>query len=678
MKSRICFALLGVLLAGRLAAPVGAATPPFPPAAWPPSVNPDAVVHHFSVDEALPAPGPGWSPTLQVLTGGDQVTERFTIGGLDGLKVLGNYMNTADSGFAVWAEVEVIDILMLVYGDAALLNAQGQPRNFNFLTGILPELAAPVGGSLPVEVRNSKWNWVLFRIPNGIRGSDGQRLIGTIPANAQGAFGAGGVNGGTIRLENVPNFIVRAIAFGPEGAFGEREQFSVFAPPDACDPEPPTNLVFHDIAAGTSQNLELLNNGDQTVTIEDNVGPTSDRRRAAHPNGSFMNFGITGNHLGQPCNDPRTMKICVEYYDDPALAGTRFGPEVFATDALGGISFLPESTRQTLIGTGLWQRRSWVIPAVNLFGVNTAPLTGGPRLIFEGPVFVSRFDLAVLRVGDHPLAGQDPLANCFEDPNICTDAYGSFAEMDLATGTLDGLAPGSSGGDQVMLQAEAGPPHDRRNAIRAAWDDGPAGFNHQYLNFAITDEKLGPTSQPNAQLAICVTYYDDPELAGVTFRPEVYMSDRNGQVTFAFTPGSIAVALEGTGVWRDAYFELPDVKFNGVNQGPQAAARFTTSGKVFFSRVRYAVIRPCGPNAGVNQLEACKPPPERPTLAIARTGDTLRISWPVAAAGFSLRQTAALPAMDWEAVGTAPVVEDGQNVVTLQAGTGTMYFQLAR
>ncbi|HMO65487.1 MAG TPA: hypothetical protein PKE47_09760, partial [Verrucomicrobiota bacterium] len=395
---------------------------PFPPDAWPATADPEAIVHHFSVGEALPPAGPGWSPTLRVLSGGDQVTDAFTIGGLEGLKVTGSYLNTADSSYEAWAEVEVIDVLMLVYGDAALLNAQGAPRNFNFLTGILPELAAPVGGSLPVEVRNSKWNWVLFSVPNGIRGSDGQRLVGTIPANAQGDFSSGGVNGGTLRLEGVPNLIVRAIAFGPQGAFGDPERFRVFAPADSCDPEPPTNLVFHDVAAGTNQNLDLLNNGDQTVNLEENVGPASDRRRAARPNGTYMNFGITGSYLGLPCNDPRTLKICLEYYDDPALAGTRFGPEVFATDALGGISFLPESSRETLQGTGLWQRRSWVIPAVNLFGVNTAPLTGGPRLFFEGAVFVSRFDLAVFRVGDHPLAGQDPLADCFADPNICTDA----------------------------------------------------------------------------------------------------------------------------------------------------------------------------------------------------------------------------------------------------------------
>jgi hypothetical protein len=675
MKRRFLLPLLCLLaFAARLPA-----QGPFPPEAWPPVVNSNAVVHFFSVGEALPPVGETWTPVLRVLSGGDQVTEPFTIGGLDGLKVTGSYLNVADSEFAEWADEEVIDVLMLVYGDGALLNSAGAPRNFNFLTGILPELAAPVGGSLPVEAKNSKWNWVLFRVPNGLRGSDGQRLVGTVPENAQGDFSAGGVNGGTLRLEQVPNLIVRAVAFGPLGAFGEPEVINVFAAPDACDPEPPTNLVFHDVSTGAAHQLELLNNGDQTVTIEDNVGPGDDRRRAARPVGSFMNFGISSNFLGRPCNDPRTMKICITYYDDPALVDVGFGPEAYATDALGGVAFVPAAQREKLRGTGRWQRRSWTIPAVNLFGVNTAPLTGGPRLAFEGgAVAIARVDLGVFRTGTHPLAGQDPLPDCFADPNICTDAYGSFAEMDLAAGKLDGLEPGSSGGDQAMLQAEAGPPGDLRMAIRPAFDDGPAGFTHNYLNFAITGEKLGPTSQPNARLAICVTYYDDPELVGTTFRPEVYFSERNGVLGLAFTPGSIAVPLEGTGVWRDAYFEIPDMKFNGVNQGPQAAARFVLSGKIFFSRVRYAVIRPCGPNAGVNQLEACKPPPEAPMLAITRTGGAVRIAWPASYTDFALRQSATLPAANWEAVGTAPVVEGDQNVVTVQAGPGTLYFQLVR
>ncbi|NLH72194.1 MAG: hypothetical protein GX456_03995 [Verrucomicrobia bacterium] len=117
-----------------------------------------------------------------------------------------------------------------------------------------------------------------------------------------------------------------------------------------------------------------------------------------------------------------------------------------------------------------------------------------------GQVFVSRIEMAVLRVGTHPLAGQDPLASCYEDPNICTDLYGNYAELDLGKDVRNGLDVGSSGGDQEMIVAEAGPEGDRRMAVRPARNDGSPGFAHQYLNFAIRDEALGPSSQPPAHL----------------------------------------------------------------------------------------------------------------------------------------------------------------------------------
>jgi hypothetical protein len=245
-------------------------------------------------------------------------------------------------------------------------------------------------------------------------------------------------------------------------------------------------------------------------------------------------------------------------------------------------------------------------------------LTGGPRLSFDAgaAIFVSRVEMAVFRTGDHPLAGQDPIAACYADPKICTEAYGNYAELDLEEGIENGLAPGTSGGDQEMIQEEAGPADDRRRAIRPAFNDGSPGFAHQYLNLALVGEPFGPSSQDNAHLAICVTYYDDPNLIGAAFRPEVYQVERGGEVTFGFTSPAIAVSLEGTDAWREAYFEIPEIKFLGVNQGPQAAARFVSSGKVFFSRVRYTVIRPCGPKAGVNVLEGCPEPAPPKTLLV--------------------------------------------------------------
>ncbi|MEK7674243.1 MAG: hypothetical protein AAB676_00230 [Verrucomicrobiota bacterium] len=675
------FLISGLLTPLLAAVSLFAQTGPFDPGDWPTLKNPTKVVHYVVTDGGLTSPGDSWvADALQILTAGDQGTVDFTIGGQTGKKVTGNNLNIADPAFASWAESEFIDILMQVYGDAGLFNAQGLARNFNFLTGTLPELAAPSGGQIPVEAKNKKWNWVLFRIPNGIRASDGTRLVGSIPANAQGASLNGGVNGGTIRLQDVPSFIVRVVAFGEEGAFGEPADINKFFPAETCDPEPNTNLAGIDLAAGTTNHVQVINDGDQTVTFEASVGPAGDKRHAVLPNGTFLNFGITGNYLGKPCNDPRTVKVCLDFYDDPAFAGldVRFGPEAYATDDKGGIAIYAADRRQVLAGTGKWIRRSWTVPAVNLKGVNAGTLTAGPRFASEnGQVAVSRIDIAVLRIGDHPLTGLDPLVDCYSDPNICTDAYGNFVELDLGKDVKNGLDVGTSGGDQGMIVAEAGPVGDRRQAVRPAREDGTPGFAHQYLNFAILSEALGPNTQPPTRLAICVTYYDDPALIGAQFKPEVYQTERNGVQTLGFTPNSYLVTIEGTDKWRTAYWEISDMKFNGVNQGPQAAARFFVSGKIFVTSVKYAVIRPCGPLANVNLLESCKPVTEV-TLGIARSGKDVQLSWSAAAEGFQLQETSSLISPDWKAVSTAPEAQGGQNVVTLTLGTGTTFYRLAK
>jgi hypothetical protein len=521
-----------------------------------------------------------------------------------------------------------------------------------------------VGGQIPLEGRNFKWNWVLFRVPNNARG-DGGRYVGTLPPDVTGASQNGGVNGGTIRLENVPGLAVRAVAFGPSGAFGDPTAINLFEPPDACDPEPATNYVFLDFAAGTNQELTLLSDGDQGSTVEMNIGPEGQKRTAARPVGTYLNFGITNNYLGQPCNPPVTVKLCIEYFDDPAAVGRQFGPEAFATDATGGVGFAPATNYATLAGSGRWQRQSWIVPGVNLKGINTGTLTGGVRLAFVGgPVSISRFDMAVLRTGNHPLAGQDPLANCPRDPAACDGTYGDYAEMDLNQGLFDGLSPGSSGGDQEMVQEEAGPPEDRRLSIRAALDDGNPGFNHNYLNFAITDTRLGPNTQPNARLAVSVTYYDDPALAGRTFRPEVHITENvDGTTTFAFPPAIQGTTLQGSGRWMDSYVEIPNVKFNGVNQGPQAAARFAVDGKIAFTRVRYAVIRDCGPRAGLNLLEGAKP-----QLGVARSpSGGVRFNW-VAGQNWRLQFTDSLTPAAWQAVTETAVVVDFENTLELPAG----------
>ena len=654
---------------------------PFSPEDWPASADSSKEVHYVVTDpDATFAPvGAQWfEGDLTVLSGGDQATRGVSIGGFQGTRTLGAYLNIADAFYFDWEDDPVIDILIQFYGDSSVLGADGSPRDFNFLTGTLPGgpdgiLNNVLGGSLPVEANNGRWNWALFRIENGVR-PDGGSFIGPPADNAEGNISAGGVNGGTVRFQNVAGLTVRVVALGQEGAFGEPDQINRFEDKEFCAPAPETNHVWNDIANQTDSHLELLDNGDQTVTVADNVGPANDQRRAALVVGQYMNFGITDEYLGEPCSDPVVMKVCVEYYDDPERVGSRFGPEAFATDAQGGTDVFPPEKLWSTLGSGEWRKIAFRVPNVNLSGVNTGDLTGGPRLFFEtAGLYVSRLDMAILRSGEHPLAGQDPLTDCFEDPAICTDLYGNFAEYDLHNELQNGLGPGNSGADQEMIMEDAGPDGDRRFSVRPAMDDGTPGFLHNYMNFAIQEEVFGPSSQPNAHLSICVTYYDDPELTGASFRPEVFQRDVGGLTTFGFTSEDRVTELQGTGEWREAYFEIPGIKFNGVNQGPQAAARFVFTDKIFFTRIRYGVIRPCGPLAGVNPLEACKPI-ESPALSISRTeSGEIRVQWPSGSLNFQLESTSDIATDSWTPFPVEPTTIDGVSSATIAVSEITFF-----
>ena len=119
------------------------------------------------------------------------------------------------------------------------------------------------------------------------------------------------------------------------------------------------------------------------------------------------------------------------------------------------------------------------------------------------------------------------------------------------------------------------------------------------------------------------------------------------------------------------------MKFTGVNQGPQAAARFVLNDKIFFTRVQYAVIRPCGPNAGKNALDSFKPT-DRPHLAIA-VGETnsVQLTWPLSFTSFALQSSSGLGAAPWQAINTAPTVQSNLNMIALQP-TNTVYYRLTR
>ncbi len=207
---------------------------PFNPEAWPPSIDLSKKVHYISIDNTFNPPGANWTANLKILTGGDHPTEAVTLGSHSGVRVAGMKFNTADDQYPLWAGEHTIDILMQIYGDGAFLDADGAPKYCNFLTGTLPEPIAVDGGTIPAAAKNNKWNWVLFRIPNGLRHMDGGRLVGTLHPKAKADPGLMGVsqlsgqNGGTIRMDGLHDLKVRLVAFGQKGAFGEPDQINRF------------------------------------------------------------------------------------------------------------------------------------------------------------------------------------------------------------------------------------------------------------------------------------------------------------------------------------------------------------------------------------------------------------------------------------------------------------------
>ncbi len=74
-------------------------------------------------------------------------------------------------------------------------------------------------------------------------------------------------------------------------------------------------------------------------------------------------------------------------------------------------------------------------------------------------------------------------------------------------------------------------------------------------------------------------------------------------------------------------------------------------------------------NFGLYSMSA--PPPERPALSIARTGDTVTISWPASATGFTLEASPALAPAVWTPVGGVT-----GNSVSVPTTGNTGYFRL--
>ncbi len=186
------------------------------------------------------------------------------------------------------------------------------------------------------------------------------------------------------------------------------------------DPDPYGIYAELDLDKEITDNLDMGNNGgDQEYFIEEGIGPEGDKRRAVRPaldegagaNDIYMNFAILNEVFG-PSDQPNAVfKVSVDYYDDPALEGEMFGPEVYQTKVFGSLQFnwYPQDQRATIEGTDTWRTATWQIDNMNFTGVNVDP-QGAARFWFsdEAAVYISRVRYAVIRpVGEH--AGVDRL-----------------------------------------------------------------------------------------------------------------------------------------------------------------------------------------------------------------------------------------------------------------------------
>ncbi len=297
-----------------------AQTGPFSPTNWPPTINTNATVDYVVIDPNATFDTPaGWNGVLTLANGGDQAYSGITLAGLFGDQTTSDNLNIADPNYARFVDIPVIDILLQVYGNSSLYNANGSAKNVTFLEGQIPTfLFGASAGTVPPGANNAAWNWMLLSVTNPIDPATGFRYVGDTSITSAGGQN-GGVNGGTLRLQGIGmGLTVRAVALGPQGAFGTSNQVNVFTAAASCAEEPAVNLTYIDFNQRVTNHLTVINdpNLGETFTVQSGVGPPEDLRTAIQSTSGLMNFAILSNYLGLICNTPRTMKLGLEVYDD--------------------------------------------------------------------------------------------------------------------------------------------------------------------------------------------------------------------------------------------------------------------------------------------------------------------------------------------------------------------------
>ena len=297
------------------------------------------------------------------------------------------------------------------------------------------------------------------------------------------------------------------------------------------------------------------------------------------------------------------------------LAGSSFGPYQYATDYQGDLANYTGDP-YTLTGSGQWLKVAFFVGPLNLNGVNTAPLTGGPLMLFSGAVpYIDRVEVGLIRTGTNALAGQIPDPSYLLNPLVTAGTNsGYYAEWYPSAGIANNVTP-----SPAYTITIGGPGNDQRICLEPQSINGGSA---SYLIWYLQNNVFGDTYQDNADVIMDLTYYDDPALAGNTLYPNAYCSLINGNTTIISpsAPYNAPVILQGSGQWKEALFELPNVNF-AVNPGaasPQYVCRYAASAPVLVSRVRYDVIRPAGPFEGVDYLQR---------LGLNATNRSVNLTW---------------------------------------------------
>jgi hypothetical protein len=70
-------------------------------------------------------------------------------------------------------------------------------------------------------------------------------------------------------------------------------------------------------------------------------------------------------------------------------------------------------------------------------------------------------------------------------------------------------------------------------------------------------------------------------------------------------------------------------------------------------------------------------PASAPVLTISHAGDSVVVSWPSSATGFTLQQNTSLATTNWVPTGYSIATADGTNSITITPPAGILFFRLA-